>query len=148
MSYFIFIKNLDNIENSIFKIAENQFDLNCLNIIQSDYKIIEDSQLNFDFVKYGQKIITSYSGNIINYTNADSISFNKVLLKSTISSYKQLISQFLESSKDNPSYTRWANYFDQLSSLDLDNIIYPLNISLEQHFKDLNQPSYNILQLP
>jgi hypothetical protein len=148
MSYFIFIKNLDNIEGSIFKIAENQFDLNCLNIIQSDYKIIEDSQLNFDFVKYGQKIITSYSGNIINYTNADSISFNKAILESTISSHKQLILQFLESNKDNPSYTRWVNYFNQLSSLNLDSITYPLNISLEQHFKDLNQPSYNILQLP
>ena len=145
MSYFVFTKN---IENSIFKIAENQFDLNCLNMIQSDYKIIEDSQLNFDFVKYGQKIITSYSGNIINYTNADSISFNKVLLESTIFHHKKLILQFLESNKDNPSYIRWLNYFNQLSSLNLDNITFPLTVSLEQYFKDLGQPSFNILQLP
>ena len=51
MVYFIFGKNLDNIEGTIYRIAENQSDLNNLNILQSDYKIIEDSQSNFNLVK-------------------------------------------------------------------------------------------------
>jgi hypothetical protein len=45
-------------------------------------------------------------------------------------------------------YSKWKNYYDQLSSLDLNTIQYPLNKSLEQYFKDLGQPSLNILQLP
>ena len=34
------------------------------------------------------------------------------------------------------------------NNLNLDNIVFPLEKSLEQYFKDLGQPSYNILQLP
>ena len=55
MSYFIFLKNLDNVSNSLYKIAENQSDLNNINIDQSQYKIIErfanckPFNFNFDF---------------------------------------------------------------------------------------------------
>ena len=37
MSYFIFTNNLDNVEETIYKIAENQSDLNNLNIEKSSY---------------------------------------------------------------------------------------------------------------
>jgi hypothetical protein len=39
MSYFIFVKDLNNVEGTIYRIAENQDDLNNLNITQSIYKI-------------------------------------------------------------------------------------------------------------
>jgi hypothetical protein len=61
MAYFIFTKNSDNIEGSIYKIAENLNDFNCLNISQSDYKIIEDSESNFNLIK----LIISIQKNII-----------------------------------------------------------------------------------
>ena len=41
---FIFTKDFENIEGSLYRIAENENDLSNLNISQSDYKIIEDSQ--------------------------------------------------------------------------------------------------------
>ncbi len=64
MSFFIFTKNFDNIPGSfLYRIAENQDDLNNLNINQSDYKIIEDSQENFNAVKYGTKSINKYNNN-------------------------------------------------------------------------------------
>jgi hypothetical protein len=62
MSYFIFNKQF---VDSIYRIAENQSDLNNLNIIQSDYKIIEDSQGNFNAVKFGLKSIVRYDGDTI-----------------------------------------------------------------------------------
>ena len=40
MAYFIFRKNTDNLQGNIYRIAENQSDLNNLNIEQSDYKVI------------------------------------------------------------------------------------------------------------
>jgi hypothetical protein len=51
MSYFIFTNNTEDITNTIYRIAENQSDLNNLNIDKSIYKIIEDSQENFNAVK-------------------------------------------------------------------------------------------------
>lgn len=57
---FYISKNSENIEGSIYRIAENESDLNNLNIINSDYKIIEDSQDNFNFVKYSLKYPIKY----------------------------------------------------------------------------------------
>jgi hypothetical protein len=56
MSYFIFLKDRNNVEGTIYKIAENQFDLDNLNIIKNSYEIIEDSLSNFELVKYNNKL--------------------------------------------------------------------------------------------
>jgi len=147
MSYFIFLKNSDNLEGRLYRIAENESDLNNLNIIQSDYKIIEDTQENFNAVKFGTKFPIKYN-NTITYVD-QTISFkNKEALQNQINILKNQIKQFNENNLDHLLYNRWNNYYDQLSSLNLDNITYPLNKSLEQYFNDLGQPSYNILQIP
>jgi len=158
MSYFIFSKNSENLEGSIYKIAENEFDLNNLNIIKSDYKIIEDSQINFDAVKYGTKNIIKYNNTItyedISTVFADSkkegvvVKSGKESLNEYISSYKIYIKQFTDNNANHPLYSRWNNYYSQLNTLNLNSIQYPLNMSLEQYFKDQNQTSLNPLQLP
>ena len=68
------VKNLDNIESTIYRIAENQLDLDNLNISESAYKIIEDSQNNFNLVKYGNKFPIKYDSENIIYIDY-SISF-------------------------------------------------------------------------
>ena len=65
MAYFIFQKNLDNVENTLYRIAANESDLNNVNINQSNYKIIEDSDANFNAVKYSTKQAFKYNQNII-----------------------------------------------------------------------------------
>ena len=40
MSYFIFLKDLNNIEGTLYKIAENESDLNNLNINKNDFNKI------------------------------------------------------------------------------------------------------------
>ena len=148
MSYFIFLKNFDNVEGGIYKIAENQSDLNNLNIIQSDYKIIEDSQENFNSVKYRTKAVLKYNNNTIFFDNESKKYDIKDDLKNEIDNFKHSIKQFTDNNPNHPLYNRWNDYYNQLNSLNLNNIIYPLNKSLEQHFNDLGQPSFNILQLP
>jgi hypothetical protein len=159
MSYFIFSKNSDNLTGLIYRIAENQSDLNNLNIIKSDYKIIEDSEVNFNNVKYGTKFVTQYSGDIVSYEDniyfyADIVKDGnliitaKEILKTYVFATKRSIKQFLDNNSNHPLYSRWDNYYNQLNNLNLDSITYPLNKSLEQYFKDLNQPSYHPLQLP
>jgi hypothetical protein len=148
MSYLIFLKNSDNIEGKLYKIAENQSDLNNLNLIQSDYKIIEDSQYSFEIIKSGSKFPNKYNNNTITYLDVD-ISFqNKQGLQNYIDKFKNQIKEFTVNNPNHPLFNLWNNYYNQLNSLNLDNITYPLNKSLEQYYSDLGQPSFNPLQLP
>jgi len=148
MSYFIFLKDLDNSEGTLYKIAENQSDLNNLNIIQSDYKIIEDSQSNFDLVKYGNKLPIKYNGDTIIYSDQIISFINKQQLQIYVNSFKDTIKDFIKSNSNHSLFNQWNNYYNQLNSLNLDNITYPLNKSLEQYFKDQNKISLNPLQIP
>jgi hypothetical protein len=164
MSYFIFTKNTENVEGSLYKIAENQFDLDNLNIDKNSYTILEDSQFNFDLVKYNSKAILKYNNNIITYVDfqivfEDDIIINtkgekivnytaKQFLKDYIEKVKNPIKQFLNNNNNHVLFSKWNNYYNQLDSLNLDTITYPLNKSLEQYFKDENKPSLNILQIP
>lgn len=150
MSYFLFNKNLDNVEGSLYKIAENQSDLNNLNINQSNYKIIEDTQSNFDLVKYGQKNIQKYNNNSIIYADVsyEFIFTKKEQLSSYVSNTINQIKGFLNNNPGHPLFNNWNTYYNQLQSLNLDNISYPLGKSLEQYFKDQSQLSLHPLQLP
>lgn len=148
MAYFIFQKNLDNIQATLCKIAENESDLNNLNIIQSDYKIIEDSQSNFNSVKFRNKFIDKYNNNNITYVDEIILFGKKNDLQNYINNIKQSVKQFTDNNPNHPLFNRWNDYYAQLSNLNLDSITYPLNKSLEQYFNDLGQPSLNILQLP
>ena len=147
MSYFIFLKNSDNIEGTIYKIAENQSDLNNINIIQSDYKIIQDSQENFNNVKLNVKYPLKYNGDLITFNTVINL-FGKNELEQELNNYKIQIKQFTTNNPNHPLFSRWDNYYNQLNNLNLENINYPLTMSLTQYFNDLGQPSYNILQLP
>ena len=148
MAYFIFSKNLDNTEGTLYRVAENQSDLNNLNIIQSDYKIIEDSQSNFNLVKYGNKLPIKYNNNLITYIDQTFYFKNKNELQNYINSFKEQIKKFTENNLNHPLFDLWNTYYNQLNNLNLDSITYPLNKSLEQYFNDLGQPSFNILQIP
>jgi len=148
MSYFIFQNNSDNIEGTLYKIAENQSDLNNLNISQSLYKIIESSQENFNDVKLGKKDAIKYQGENIIFSNALIYSLNQENLFSVVNRNKLTIDLFLKNNSNHPLFNKWQNYYNQLNNLDLNTITYPLNKSLEQYFNDLGQTSLNILQLP
>jgi hypothetical protein len=165
MSYFIFTKDADNIEGTICKIAENQFDLDNLNIDKNSHKIIENSQSNFDLVKYNSKAVLKYNNNIITYVDSqfvfeDQIIINsktneqivtytaKQILKDYIEKVKNQIKQFLNNNNHHVLFSKWDNYYNQLNNLNLDSIEFPLNKSLEQYFKDQNLPSLSPLQIP
>jgi hypothetical protein len=148
MSFFIFQRNSDNVEGAIYRIAENQSDLSNLNIIASDYKIIEDSQDNFNLVKYGNKFPEKYNGNNITYVDQIIAFTTKEELQGYVNNFKNEIKQFTNNNPNHPLFSRWNNYYNQLNDLNLDSIQYPLNNSLEQYFKDQSLPSFNILQVP
>jgi len=156
MSYFIFLKNSEGVISSLVKIAENQSDLNNSTLNLSDYTVIEDTQQNFDSVRLGSKFVVSYSANIITYENTvkpgyeniTKINFSKDILADYIKEYKDEIQLFLQNYQSSPLFTRWTDYYNQLSNLNLNSINYPLNETLEQYFQDNGQPAYSPLQIP
>ena len=148
MSYFIFLNNMDDKVGTLYRIAENESDYNNLNISDDLYKTIEDNQANFDDVKYGSKGVEKYNNNTITYYTIEVSFKNKEMLIDHVDDLKEKIKNFVESNPNHPLFNRWNSYYNQLNSLNLDNIQYPLNKSLEQYFKDLGQPSLNSLQIP
>ena len=149
MTYFIFGKNLNNMMGTLYRIAENQSDLNNLNINVADYFNKEVTENDFLNVKNGLKNCSGYDSNN-NIILEDKINLYKdeKTLQNEINYYKQFIEDFLNNNKNHPNFSQWNLYLNQLNSLNLDTITYPLNKSLEQHFNDLGQPSYSILQIP
>jgi hypothetical protein len=148
MSFFVFTKNMDDVQGSIYKIAKNQSDLDNLNIIKSDYKIIQDLELDFNLIQLDNKYPLKYNNNIITYIDVSHVFKDKKTLDASLENKKNLIQNFINNNESHNLLQQWSNYLNQLNSLNLDNINYPLNTSIEQYFSDLGQPSFNILQLP
>lgn len=148
MSFFVFIKNFDGVKGSIYKIAENQNDLDNLNIIKSDYKIIENSEFNFNLFKLENKYPLKYDNDVITFIDVDHFYKDKTTLNASLENKKNLITNFTNTNPSHNLFQQWNNYLIQLNSLNLDNINYPLNTSIEQYFSNLGQPYFNILQLP
>jgi hypothetical protein len=148
MSFIIFNQNLDNVNGSLFKIAENESDLNNLNIIKSDYKIIEVTTSDFNDVKLKKKVPLKYSNNVIFYETLNISFLNKEYVDIEKKFIAEMIKPFLNSNSNHVLFNKFNDYYNQLNNLNSSNIEYPLNKSLEQYFNDLEQPSFNILQVP
>jgi hypothetical protein len=147
MSYFIFTKNEDNLEGSLYKIAENEFDLNNLNINKNDYKIIEDNLDNFNAVRLNEKNALGYNQDNIIYGSSN-INMNKFLFELVLNNNKYIIKNFLNSQENHPNYQKWNNYFNELLKINPNNISYPFTKSIEKYIEEQGKPSLNTLQLP
>jgi hypothetical protein len=148
MAIFIFNKG-DN--TALYKIAENSDELNNFNIVVNHYDLVEDNNSqNFLDVILNKKIVVKHEDNSILYQNVVSGSEfkNKEQLDKHIVITKNTIKLFLNNNLNNSLFSKWNNYYNQLSSLDTNSINYPLNISLEEYFYNSNLPALNTLQLP
>jgi hypothetical protein len=145
MAYFIFTKS-----NCLYRIAENQIDFDNLNINDSDYIIVQDSQQKFDSLRLRTHECSRLENNSFNILPIDSIYYpnNSDKLKKYIENILINIEAFLSSNPNDIAFTKWKNYRDQLFSFDVNSVTFPMNKSLEQYFSDNNLPSLNILQLP
>jgi hypothetical protein len=148
MSYIIFKKNSENLDGVVYKIAENESDLNNLNFIKSEYEIIEISEEDFNNIKYHKKTNAKYNNQTVFLDNFELIFKEKKHLSNYVNNFKNIIKLFLDNNSSHILFNKWNNYYNQLDNLNLDNITYPLNKSLEQYFNDLGQTSLNPLQLP
>lgn len=147
MPYFIYNKNSGN---QIYKIAENDTDLNELIGIGEDYLIIPTSETDFNSVKLNLKDILSYD-NVSNKFVDNIWQLNKETLEDYIKSVCNKIQYFLNANPNHPKYQQFLNYSNYLKSLIIVLIIPgngSLNMSLEQYLQSIGQPYYSTLQIP
>jgi hypothetical protein len=150
MSYFIFNKQANN---QIYKIAENDSDLNALIIPQEAYLVVNNiNQDDFNAVKLGTKIVLNYNGSSIQLENI-TMGYDKQQLQEYINSCISAIDSFLLNQPQSTKYNEWFNYCNFLKTLDVNTIIInpetTLFGSLEYYLNDKDIICYNtFLQVP
>jgi hypothetical protein len=147
MPYFIYNKNSGN---QIYKIAENDIDLNQLIGIGESYLVVSASETDFNSVKLNLKDILNYD-NVSNKFVDNTWVFNQESLKEYIKNACNQVQYFLNANPSHPKYQQFLNYSNYLKSLIVE-IIIPvngsLNMSLEQYLQSIGQPYYSTLQIP
>lgn len=145
MAYFIFTKN-----NCLYRIAENEIDFENLNIFDSEYIIVQDSQQKFDALRLRTHESSRLENNSFNILPIDPIYYpnNSDKLKKYIENTLINIDSFISNNPNDIALTKWKNYKNQLLNFDVNSVTFPMTKSLEQYFSDNNLPALNILQLP
>jgi hypothetical protein len=150
MAVFLFSK--DSQENSLYRVADNIEEVNYYNVNLSSYTIItENNSTNYLNFILGITSAIGYNNNIITYINNDftkPVYENKIDLDNYIKFYSDLIKTFLKNNPNNPLFTKWNNYNNQLLSFNTNSLTYPFFNTLEQNFYNNNLPILNPLQLP
>jgi hypothetical protein len=147
MAYFLF-QNIENLTGTFFKCVETQSELNNLNIIQSQFKIIEDTKQKFDDVILGNIKPISFTGNSINYENTNIVFDSANNLRGYIESQIHCIDAFLRNNKDHVDFNKWLSFKEQLRSTNIYSITYPLQNSLEKYYLETGKTVLSTLQMP
>jgi hypothetical protein len=150
MAYIIFLKNTENQTGTLYRIAENETDLNILKINNDVYTTIQDTQTNFNSVKLNLKDIISYNGNTIVYQDSLNNYLTKEGLLIYVGNLKKVLKQFLDNNSSHSWYNKVNTYYNIISSPTiLDDITtYPFTKSFEQYLSEKNIEFLNPLQIP
>jgi hypothetical protein len=167
MAIFIFTKNSDDVENSIFCIAANQTVLDeNKNWDENKYDVLTVSDNDFNEVKLGNKIIKSKNGNTVTY---ETPVYKYYLAKHIQAALDTKIAAFEKYVKNHPSkpmtnsVNTWITY---LKSLDPSTMITepsadatfnndtlswsngtPLTTSIEAYANSQGQTVISVLEL-
>lgn len=167
MAIFVFHKNSDGQEGSLYRIADNQtnYDAN-KNWGDGLYDTVTVSDSDFEAVKLGNKTVVSKTGNSVTYRDM-SVRYNfAVDLQEEINRRISDIEQWLKSNSSKPmasGVTTYLNYLKNLKATDIvtdpsesatvddDTAIWSdgtaLNSTLETYAQGQGQTVYSSLQL-
>ena len=141
---------------NMYRIAKDKTDLDQLNIIKTDYNIVEESEENFNFVRNDTKYPIAYNNGIISYGDVFPNYFaSRESIQKYLENFNENIKVFLDQNKTHPQFNMWNDYYNQLndlivelSNLEFNDLNFPTNKSLVQYFDDLGKLSLSPLQLP
>jgi hypothetical protein len=145
MAFFVFL-NQENVNGTIYRIAKTQEDLDNLNIDKNIYKIITDTDDNFNLVNLSKKIPLKFNENVIIYMDTNVFYLSKDQMQNVINSNIKNINLFLDFNPNHPYFKKWNDYKAILTSLSLNDIVFPYNKSIEEHINSIGQTPINLLQ--
>jgi len=153
MAIFIFNKNSDNQECSLYRIASSQsvYDDN-KNWSDDLYDVITVDSTDYTGVKLGTKDVSFKNGNQVTYVSHNLTHFNNHdTLVSYINSIIPLIEDWLTSNNSKPLASNVTTYLNYLKSIDTSSFLvgeeYPLNYSLESYIEDQGTTAIHPLEL-
>ena len=147
MAYLLFKKELEDEAGSFYKLVENDDALSGINHNLDSLKKITINAATFKNVNLGKKFPKSFKGDTVTYDDL-SYSLDKSTVENQIKIIVGQIDDFLKSNSGHAQYDKWNNYKTQLNSLNLDDLTYPLETTLEEYFDDNSQTALSSLQLP
>jgi hypothetical protein len=153
MSYYVF-NNIENLNGTLYKVAENLNDLNV--ILNSDaqqrYKIINNNSVDFNLIRKEIKLPVKFVGNEVIFLDKDLDHQYDTLkmVQDLINITKKPIKDWLDTHNEHVSYVKWNNFYNQLSNINLNSISYPTKLTLGEIFTSINSNSIflNNLELP
>ena len=167
MAIFVFHKNSDGQEGSLYKIADNQTNYDANKNWGDDlYDTVTVSDSDFEAVKLGNKIVVSKTGDSVTYQDMSVRYDFAVDLQKEINRRISDIEKWLESNSSKPmasGVTTYLNYLKNLKATDIvtdpsesatvddDTAIWSdgtaLNSTLETYAQGQGQTVYSSLQL-
>jgi hypothetical protein len=148
MAYLIFNKDLPNISGTLYRIAENETDLNNFGLNLQDFNVITITQDIFDSIRLNNKVVAKYNNNnVVEYDDYQIVFKTVDHIHNYNKNFSKKIEEFLNNNPNHPDFNKWSNYKNQLDDTKYQDLTFPLNKTLEQIYKDKNQTYFNIFEI-
>ena len=153
MAYVILSKEIE--QNTIYKIAANDTDLNNLNINQNDYRVISINDSDWNLLQKDLLKVQSSTENSVVFApivkGNDNGFFSEQDLRKKMNGWIEQINLFVRNpvNVNHPDRTVWASYKSYMVNFDYSQITYPMQETFWEFCA--NQPGLqwrNILQMP
>ena len=151
MAIFIFDKNTNGVNHSLYRMAASQSDFdNNKSLMDEHYDIVTVSDDDFNNVKRGIKEVASRTDNTVSYNDCSFLYNEGSFLKEYIDSVTTTLDNWLKDNSSKPMHASVQTYRDYINSLDVNSIITaesPLETSLEAYVESQGQTAFHPLQL-
>ena len=152
MAIFIFSKNSNDVEGSLYRIASDQsvYDAN-KNWSDDLYDLVTVEDINYNDVKLGRKSVISKNGNTVSYQEVNTLFDTPVSLSNYINATINIIDEWLSVNSSKPLASSVTTYKNFIQSIDVDSLSIteetPLNSSLESYVEDQGIKAIHPLEL-
>jgi hypothetical protein len=152
MAVFVFSKNSDGINGSLYKIASSQSVYDDNKNWQDDlYDVITVNDDDYNEVKLGTKSVISKNGSTISYQETNTLFNTPVSLNSYINSVINIIDEWLTNNSSKPLASSVIAYKNFIRSINVSSLSIteenPLNSSLEAYVENQGITAVHPLEL-
>ena len=148
MAILIFNKNEDGVDDFLYRISPNQsyYDTN-KKWTDGLYDLVNISEDDYNKIKLNIKQVVSKNGTSVTYTENSCTYTNSGQLAKDIKSISDSIGNWLDLNTSSSLYSEVSIYLNYIKSIDVNEISYPLESTLESYVESKGISVVNPLQL-